>query len=90
LKRYQIVTKTNGLRKKFYRYMPFVNGSMWKYDRKDFETSTIFDKIPNSIAIDVPAYSTGYSVELMPILERHGSMKRGTNWKGSPTGRRMS
>jgi len=68
----QLFRKTNGLRKKLYKLIPILDGGFRKYNKEDLETDSIFEEIEGSKAIDVPSYNIGYSVEFMPILEKHG------------------
>ncbi|PSG99719.1 MAG: hypothetical protein BRC28_03190 [Nanohaloarchaea archaeon SW_4_43_9] len=87
LRSIDLFQRTNEVRKKLYNLVPLIDGEFRRYNKKDLDSETFFEKIASSKAIDVPSYNLGYSVELMPILEKYGlkeaekELDRFTNWK---------
>jgi hypothetical protein len=86
LKRFSWWRKFQGLRQKLYSRIPFLASEKRKYDRRDLNTETIFEDIPNSKAIDVRSYNIGYNYGLMKPLEFDvdlavEELERFTEWK---------
>ncbi|MFB6200000.1 MAG: hypothetical protein ABEJ83_03915, partial [Candidatus Nanohaloarchaea archaeon] len=87
LDRYWIFRKSRGFRKKFYKLAPLINYSTRKYNKKDIRSDTIFEKLQNSLAIDIPSYNVGYHIKLLEVLEQGNleeaekELQRFTKWK---------
>jgi hypothetical protein len=87
LNRNKFFRKFSGLRKNIYKNMPLLNGRTTSFTRDDMKIDTIFEKVPNSKAIDVPSYNYGYNVKLMDTIQEQGleaaekDLDRFTKWK---------
>jgi hypothetical protein len=87
LNRNKFFNKFSGLRKEFYQNIPFFNGESTSFTRDDMKVETIFEKVSNSKAIDVPSYNYGYNVKLMDTIQEQGlesaerDLDRFTKWK---------
>jgi len=69
LNRYRFFRKFMGLRRSFYKNVPFLNSEIRAYDKRDLKVPSIFDKVGNSKAIDVRSYNVGYNYDLMKPLQ---------------------
>lgn len=86
LNKYRLFRKFTGLRKKIYQNIPLLNGAKRHVVSEDLPVETIFDKVDNSKAIGVRAYSKGYTVDLMGVLEDFGvkeAVKELDRWERS-------
>lgn len=68
----KLFRKTKGLRSRIYNLIPYLDSTNTYVTRKDLSAPSFFEEVSPSKAIDVPAYSTGYHVKLLDILEEHG------------------
>jgi len=59
---YSFFRNFNGLRKNFWEFLGF---EMHGYSRDDYSQDTLFDKIPDSVSVDVPGYDV--------LLEKGGT-----------------
>ncbi|MFB6216480.1 MAG: alkaline phosphatase family protein [Candidatus Aenigmatarchaeota archaeon] len=78
--------KFQGARPQIYSWIPFLNSNVRKYDKRDIGCDTIFERVPNSKAIDVRSYNVGYNYDLMKPLEQDielatEELERFTRWK---------
>ncbi len=71
LNKYKIFRKFSGLRKRFYKHIPFLDGSRRHVTQEDYDSPTFLDTIEDSIAIGVRSYSKGYKNKVMQILQDH-------------------
>jgi hypothetical protein len=74
LNRYKYFRKFSGIRSTLYRNLPFVSSAKRHVDCKDLRKSTFLDKT-NSEDIGVRAYSPGYNVDILQVMDRHGIEK---------------
>lgn len=87
LNRMRFFKKFSGLRKEIYKQIPFFNGATTSFTKDDMKVDTIFEKISDSKAIDVPSYNYGYNVKLMDTIQEQGleaaekDLDRFTKWK---------
>lgn len=72
LNRYKFFRKFTGLRRSICKNLPFVDGRERDVNKDDLKTSTFFDEIPNSKAIDVPSYNKGYYVKINEFFDLFG------------------
>lgn len=86
LNKYSAFRKFTGLRKSFYNNMPFLDSKSRHVVSDDLPVPTIFDELDKSKAIGVRAYSKGYTVDLMGLMEEFGvkeAVKELNRWENS-------